>query len=252
MFYDSHIHLVDYQYSNILPYLLTSMKALYIKACSVTVDVLTSNRALNLFESNRDVVRNFVGIHPEFASPANSSAFDHIVSQNHELIDGIGEIGLDPAYCESQNNYSEQIDVFRHMLDIATELEKPVSVHSRGSLDEILDILSIYNHLKICLHWFDGTERQLERSMEMGLYVSYGPSVVYSKKKKKLMKLTDSKRLLIETDGPVKYPACFEYVMPLPTSMLASIINTISQELKIPFQESSGQISSNSNNFFGF
>jgi TatD DNase family protein len=226
------------------------MNALHIKACSVTVDVATSNAALKLFRLNRDIVRNFVGIHPQFANENNSSQFDDIVLKNHEIIDGIGEIGLDPTYCDFRTDYSEQIKVFGHMLDIATELQKPVSIHSRGSLDEILDILSTYDCLKACLHWFDGTEKQLERSMELGLYVSYGPSVVYSKRKRKLLKLTDNCRLLTETDGPVKYHACFEYVTALPTSMLASIVYTISQERKIPFRESSVQICCNSIDFF--
>jgi TatD DNase family protein len=251
VFYDSHIHLADSEYSNILPYLLASMNALHIKACSVTVDVGTSNTALKLLGSNRDIVRNFVGIHPQFANGKNSSGFDEIVLQHHEIIDGIGEIGLDPTYCDFRKDYSEQIKVFEHMLDIATELQKPVSIHSRGSLDEILDTLSTYDYLKACLHWFDGTERQLEKSMELGLYVSYGPSVVYSKRKRKLLRLTDNCRLLTETDGPVKYPACFKYVKALPTSMLASIVYTISQERKIPFRESSVQICCNSIDFFG-
>jgi TatD DNase family protein len=251
IFYDSHIHLADSEYSDILPYLLASMNALHIKACSVTVDIETSNRALKLFGSNRDIVRNFVGIHPQYANAKNSSGFDQIVLQNHQVIDGIGEIGLDPTYCDLRNDYSEQIKVFKHMLEIAKELKKPVSIHSRGSLDEILNILSTYDYLKICLHWFDGTERQLQRSMDMGLYVSYSPSVVYSKRKRRLLKLTDNCKLLIETDGPVKYPACFEHVTALPTSMLASIVYTISQELKTPFRESSVQICYNSIDFFG-
>jgi TatD DNase family protein len=251
-FFDSHIHLVDTEYSDILPYLINSMNALNIQACSVTVDVETSIRALKLFRSNREIVRNFVGIHPQFASRMQSSEFEEIVSQNHEIIDGIGEIGIDRKYCGSQTDYSEQRKVFEHMLDIATEIEKPVSIHSRGSLDEILDILSAYDCLKVCLHWFDGTEKQLQRSMEMGLYVSYGPSVVYSMRKRKLLKLTNTCKILTETDGPVKYPSCFEYVTAMPTSMLASIVYTISQVRKISFNDASAQICCNSNRFFDY
>lgn len=250
-FYDSHIHLSDTEYSDILSYLLESMNALNIKACSVTVDIGTSIRALKLFHSQRDIVRNFVGIHPQFANITESSVFEEIVSQNQEIIDGIGEIGLDSKYCDAHNDYSVQRKVFEQMLDIASEIEKPVSIHSRGSLDEILDILSGYDGLKVCLHWFDGNEKQLLRSMEMGLYVSYGPSVVYSMRKRKLLKLTNLSRLLTETDGPVKYPACFEYVTAMPTSMLASIVYAISQVHKISFRDTSAKIFCNSIDFFG-
>ena len=138
-FYDSHIHLSDTEYSDILSYLLESMNALNIKACSVTVDIGTSIRALKLFQSQREIIRNFVGIHPQFANRTESSVFEEIVSQNHEIIDGIGEIGLDSKYCDGQNDYSVQRKVFEQMLDIASVIKKPVSIHSRGSLDEILD-----------------------------------------------------------------------------------------------------------------
>ena len=83
----------------------------------------------------------------------------------------------------------------------------------------------------------------------MKLYVSYGPPVVYSKRKKKLLRLTDAEKILIETDGPVKYYACFEDVTSFPTSMLPSVINSISQELAISFEETSALIERNSSKY---
>jgi Tat protein secretion system quality control protein TatD with DNase activity len=68
LFYDSHIHLVDEYYANFLTQILTSMRELRIKACSVTMDISTSRRARDWFrDANRDVVYTFVGIHPKFA-----------------------------------------------------------------------------------------------------------------------------------------------------------------------------------------
>jgi Tat protein secretion system quality control protein TatD with DNase activity len=55
--------------------------------------------------------------------------------------------------------------------------------------------------------------------------------------------------ILIETDGPVRYHACFEDVTSVPTAMLHSVINTISQELGISFEESSVMIECNSRRF---
>jgi TatD DNase family protein len=172
LFYDSHIHLVDEYYANFLTQILTSMRELRIKGCSVTIDVSTSRRAIDMFsEANRDVVFNFVGIHPEFAQTEEFSEFEDLVAQNRNFIDGIGEIGLDHSYDTSNDyNYSKQVDIFQKMLNLAEEIEKPVSIHSRGTLDEILNLIPSYDNLDACLHWFDGTEKQLQRSMDMGLY----------------------------------------------------------------------------------
>ena len=230
---DSHIHLTDPVYDNFLPSILATIKGLDLKACSVTVNNSTSLKALRLFEekSVHDFVYNFIGIHPQYAAE-NISKFEEIVTDNVNNIDGIGEIGLDPAYYDQEGNTKAlQYQVFNKMLTIAETYGKPVSIHSRNSLDEILSLLSTFNLKKVCLHWFDGSSQQLEKSLDMGLYLSYGPSLVYSKRKQKLLKLTNEERLLIETDGPVRYPSCFTNVFTLPTSCLVSIVRSIAELL---------------------
>jgi TatD DNase family protein len=136
------------------------------------------------------------------------------------------------------------------MLTIAETYDKPISIHSRNSLDEILSVLSTYNLKKACLHWFDGTPQQLEKSLDLGLYISYGPSIVYSKKKQGLLKLTSEKRLLVETDGPVRYPSCFKNVITLPTSTLMSVVRSISEILCLSPKNAIDILEKNSMLFF--
>jgi TatD DNase family protein len=231
--YDSHIHLTDTAYDNFLSSILITLRGMRMKACSVTVDICTSLKAIKLFEEKNfhSYLYNFVGIHPLFADE-NISKFEEIVTSNIHIINGIGEIGLDPIYySQEKNTKMSQLLVFNKMLTIAETYDKPVSIHSRNSLDEVLNVLSTYSLKRVCLHWFDGTPQQLEKSLDLGLYISFGPSVVYSKKKQALLKLTNERRLLIETDGPVRYPSCFRNTITLPTSALMSIVRSISDVL---------------------
>jgi TatD DNase family protein len=231
--YDSHIHLTDSEYDNFLSSILITLREMNMKACSVTVNISTSLKAIKLFEEKdiHSFVYNFIGIHPQFVGE-NISRFEEIVTSNLDNINGIGEIGLDPTYYDQKENTKmSQIQVFNKMLTIAETYDKPISIHSRNSLDEILSVLSTYNLKKACLHWFDGSPQQLEKSLDLGLYISYGPSIVYSKKKQGLLKLTSEKRLLVETDGPVRYPSCFKNVITLPTSTLMSVVRSISEIL---------------------
>jgi len=223
-----------------------------MKACSVTVNISTSLKAIKLFEENdiHSFVYNFIGIHPQFVGE-NISRFEEIVTSNLDNINGIGEIGLDPTYYDQKENTKmSQIQVFNKMLTIAETYDKPISIHSRNSLDEILSVLSAYNLKKACLHWFDGTPQQLEKSLDLGLYISYGPSIVYSKKKQGLLKLTSEKRLLVETDGPVRYPSCFKNVITLPTSTLMSVVRSISEILSLSPKNAIDILEKNSMLFF--
>ena len=250
--YDSHIHLTDTEYDSFLPSILATLKGMRIKACSVTVDSTTSSKALRLF-GDKDVnkiVYNFVGIHPQHANE-DISLFEEMVASNIKSIDGIGEIGLDPTYYDKDRNTDTLQDkVFNQMLTLAETYDRPVSIHSRQSLDNVLNLLSTYNLRKVCLHWFDGSPQQLERSLGMGLHVSYGPSLVYSKKKQVLLKLTDEGKILIETDGPVRYPSCFKNIITLPTSTLMSVIRSMSDILCMSPKDTADKLEENSILFF--
>lgn len=252
MLYDSHIHLTDTEYDNLLPSILVTLKGMSIKACSVAVNTSTSLKALSLFGEKdvRNIVYNFLGIHPQYADE-NISQFEEMVGSNIHNIDGIGEIGLDPTYYnQDKNSKVLQNQVFTKMLTIAETYDKPISVHSRQSLDEILNVLSTYNLKKACLHWFDGSPQQLEKSLDIGLYVSFGPSLIYSKKKQGLLKLTDQGKLLIETDGPVRYPSCFKNVITLPTSVLMSVVRSMSEVLCLSPKNVAEKVERNSISFF--
>jgi TatD DNase family protein len=191
-----------------------------------------------------------VGIHPQYANE-NISMFEEMVTSNIESIDGIGEIGLDPTYFDGDKNTETlQHQVFNKMLTIAETYDKPVSIHSRQSLDSILNVLSTYNLKKTCLHWFDGSPQQLERSLSMGFHVSYGPPLVYSKKKQVLLKLTDQGKILIETDGPVRYPSCFKNIITLPTSVLMSVVRSMANVLFMSPRDMADKLEENSISFF--
>jgi TatD DNase family protein len=174
-----------------------------------------------------------------------------MVTSNINNIDGIGEIGLDPIYYDgTKNTQNIQNQVFNKMLTLAETYEKPVSIHSRQSLDNILNVLSTYNLKKACLHWFDGSPQQLEKSLSMGLYVSYGPSLVYSRKKQVLVRSTDEGKILVETDGPVSYPSCFKNIITLPTSVLMSVIRSMSIVLSKSPKDMADKLEENSVMFF--
>lgn len=250
--YDSHIHLTDTEYDNFLPSILVTLKGMSIKACSVTVNTSTSLKALRLFGEKdvHNIVYNFLGIHPQYAKE-NISQFEEMVNSNIHNIDGIGEIGLDPTYYNQDKNTKViQDQVFTKMLTIAETYDKPISVHSRQSLDEVLNVLSTFNLKKGCLHWFDGSPQQLEKSLDMGLYISYGPPLIYSKKKQSLLKLTDQGKLLIETDGPVRYPLCLKNVITLPTSVLMSVVRSMSEVLCLTPKNVAEKLEKNSILFF--
>ncbi len=205
-----------------------------IIACSVTVDVETTIRSFNLFNTHRNVIKQFIGIHPESSAREDLERFREIFNSNLQSIDGVGEIGLDGTY---DVPIKQQEYVFLAMLELAELTGRPVSIHSRRMLDRVLEMLSSYRIKSVLLHWFAGSKKQLAICMDRGLYVSYGPPLVYSEDKKVLLKNTHRDRFLVETDGPVQYSRCFENKPSISTSCLVSVVASVAYTLGMSYDE---------------
>ncbi len=243
MLFDAHIHLTDNEYSGYMEHIIASLRAMKIVACSVTVDNETTLRSFSLFNSHRDIIRQFVGIHPEAAAREDLDKFKEIFASNLQSIDGVGEIGLDGTY---DVPYDRQKQVFSSMLALAESAEKPVSIHSRKALEDILEMLPSYKIKSVLLHWFAGSKKQLARSMDMGLYVSYGPALIYSEDKQVLLKNTDRSRFLVETDGPVRYSRCFENLPAASSGFLVSVVASTARTLGMTYDETIHLLEQNS------
>ncbi|MDQ3837534.1 MAG: TatD family hydrolase [Thermoproteota archaeon] len=248
MLFDTHIHLTDETYSGYIHHILTSLRMMKVVACSVTVDIETSIKSFSLFNTYCDVVKQFVGIHPEASAREDLERFKEIFRSNLHYIDGIGEIGLDSTY-DVPSKQQEQ--VFHTMLELAESSGRPVSIHSRKMLDGVLEILPSY-HIKSALHWFAGSKKQLAKCMDIGLYVSYGPPLVYSEDKKVLLKKTDRDRFLVETDGPVQYSSCFENKPAISTSCLVSVVASAAYAIGMSYDETVELLQKNSKTYLAY
>jgi len=245
---DSHIHLSDPEYDSDIPYIIKCMKKMHIKACCVSEDLLSSQKTIDLSKKT-ELILPFVGIHPGKADE-KLEPVQELINQNISDIAGIGEIGLDSTYVSSELEFQRQEDLFRGQLAIAEKTQKPISIHSRKTLDKIYEIIPSYSLRGMVLHWFDGSKQQLTKAMDLGFFVSFGPLLVYAKDKQVLLSKTEINRILVETDGPVKFSRCFA-LKPAQVSFIPSIIFCASKVLRKPYDEFSAILEKNSNDFLG-
>jgi len=245
---DSHIHLSDPEYDSDIPYIIKCMEKMHIKACCVSEDLLSSKKTIDLSKKT-ELIFPFVGIHPSKADEKLEPILE-LINQNIGGIAGIGEIGLDSTYVSSESEFQRQEQLFRGQLAIAEKIQKPISIHSRKTLDKIYEIIPSYSLKGMVLHWFDGSKQQLTKAMDLGFFVSFGPLLVYAKDKQVLLSKTEINRILVETDGPVKFSRCFA-LKPAQVSFIPSIIFCASKVLRKSYDEFSAILEKNSNDFLG-
>jgi TatD DNase family protein len=244
--FDAHIHLSDPEYESDIPLIMQSMHKQNIKACCVSMDSDTCKNTLKLSEQDKNILP-FLGIHPEKAQDNPTSVYE-MIKENKNRISGIGEIGLDRTYVKSDDEWEIQKQVFSKQLDFAEKFQKPVSIHSRKTLDDVFDILSSYKISNILLHWFDGNKKQLKKATDLGIYVSYGPLLVYANDKQALLTNTQIDKILVETDGPVRFSRCFEHKT-AQILFLPSVIFCASRILNITYEETVEILEQNSRKY---
>ena len=241
--FDSHIHLSDPAYLPDMEFILKGMDYLKLKACCVSMDVENSLQTLNLAKKN-NLVLPFIGIHPECADD-NVEKMIEMIEENHDELSGVGEIGLDPTY---ENTNPKQVHVFESLLSVAEKFDKPVSIHSRKSLDDIFEIMTSYNTKHALLHWFDGSKKQLQKAMDMNFFVSFGPVMIYANDKQTLLSKADESKILVETDGPVRFSRCFE-MKSAQISFIPSVIFCASKILEKTYDDMSSLLEENTKRF---
>ena len=247
-YFDSHIHLSDPAYVTDMKFTLKEMEYLKIKACCVSMNYKNSLDTLELAKKS-DLILPFIGIHPECAND-NLENMMCLIEEHHHHISGIGEIGLDPTYANNNDDIKRQNHVFESLLSFADKFNKPISIHSRKSLDDIFETMTSYDTKHALLHWFDGSKKQLQKAMDMGFFVSYGPVMVYANDKQTLLSKTDKSKILVETDGPVRFSRCFE-MKSGQISFIPSVIFCASKVLGKSFDDMTSLLEINSKSFLG-
>jgi TatD DNase family protein len=237
MLVDAHAHLDEVSMANFVKTLSENEPDFVVITNSV--DAESSFRNLELAEKSARIIP-FVGIHPEsFLKIRNEGSIGDRMETSLEKVSkvslrsaGIGEIGIDPKY----GSEKDQESLFRSLLSSCEKTGLPVSIHSRNSVSKIIQILSTFNlRGSILFHWFAGSEQELDKLGENGIYVSYGPSIINSKRMRSLVYKSDLEFILAETDSPTPFNSLNEGIgTPF---LVGSVVFEIGLIKKIRFEE---------------
>ena len=122
----------------------------------------------------------------------------------------VGEIGIDLYW--DKTYVAQQEAAFRFQIQLGIDHGLPLVIHSRNSMDKILDILKDYTDKGIrgVFHCFTGTAGQAAKIINMGFYLGIGGVLTF--KNSGLSEVLDSidlQHILLETDAPFLAPVPF-------------------------------------------
>jgi len=169
----------------------------------------TSKRNLELIKDN-NFLHATVGIHPQEIddSPAE---LEKIVNENFEKIVAIGECGLDFSGGLEINDslISKQKNVFRKQIELAQKYEKPLIIHARKAVDEVVEILKEYKNLSGVFHCYAGGKKRIQKIVDLNFYFGIDGNLTYEDGLVDVVRNIPKDRLILETDCPCLTPVPF-------------------------------------------
>lgn len=259
---DVHGHIHFPQFDGDREQVLARMRAASVAAITVGCDARTSKAAVELANKSPDIWAT-VGIHPsdnrkeEFDTPIYRS-----MAEEPRVV-AIGECGLDfyrtPAELREKEE-ARQTDLFKHHIELALSVEKPLMIHSRpsrGAMDayeKIIDILSSYKkahpQLRGNVHFFVGDERIARQFVEWDFTLSFTGVITFARDYDEMIRAIPLGNVLSETDCP--------YVAPAPyrgqrneSSYVVEVVKKIAELKNLSVEETGNAIAANAEKIFG-
>lgn len=201
---DSHCHLDLAEFDHDRDAVLAAAKQAGVSAFVVPgISRQQWPRLLELAQQHADWHLAF-GLHPYFIAqhvPADLMHLELLLRQNPDA--AVGEIGLD-ATCKQP---MLQLRLLRTQLNFAAELQRPVILHHRKTLDTLFKEVKAVGKvqpLKGVVHAFSGSTEQASAWADIGFKLGVGGVITYPRANKTRAAISQAPltSLVLETDSP--------------------------------------------------
>ncbi|WP_413627659.1 TatD family hydrolase [Fructilactobacillus vespulae] len=207
--FDSHTHLNgEPLLQDVDQYVQHAHKLGVVRMANVGSNYELNEQALKLAHQYDDMYA-IVGWHPEDSKNFDAAAEKKLEEQlADEKVVALGEIGMD--YFQTTSSKEVQEAAFRRQIQLAKNLNLPISVHNRDAFEDTYRILKD-EHIETVggiIHSFNGDVEWMKKFLDLGMDLSYSGVASFKKTKEvhEAAKQTPLDRILVETDAPYLAP----------------------------------------------
>lgn len=157
-------------------------------------------RVTERLTAGKRFVRPALGLHPELV-PSHGHELD-LFEQLLPNVRYVGEVGLDYASATAEERMAQR-RIFERILTLLQQSGgRILTVHSRRSADDVVDMVLTHAPGPAILHWFNGGAKVLARAREAGLWFSVNHAMLRAAQGRERVAAFRRDRVLLESDGP--------------------------------------------------
>lgn len=256
MIFDTHCHLYADQLINNVDNIIKRANDAGVFNMLVLGDKIeTSDKCIEIAEKYTGVYCA-IGIFPCECYELNVEETMDLLRKMYKKsnkIKAIGEIGLDYYWEKDLDNRNKQKEFFVAQLKLADELDLPVSIHARDSIEDVYTLLKEnFPRKGAIMHCFSSSVDMMRKFVKLGCYISLGGPVTFKNAvtPKEVAKEVPVDRLLIETDSPYLAPHPFRGKINEP-ALVTYVLVEIARLKEVPIQELEKVVFNNSCKILG-
>ena len=228
MVFDTHIHLNDKKiYENLDFYIQDALNKGVKKFLCVGYDLESSKLAIEIANKYHEVYAS-IGIIPTEYKQYNDDSINNLrklMDKSNKIV-AIGEIGLDYYWEKEESVRTLQKKIFIEQIELANELNLPISIHCRDAYKDTLDILKEHTCIKKgIMHCFSGSLESAKEFIKLGYLIAFGGVLTFknSIKTKEVLQNIDLKDVVFETDAPYLAPTPFRGKINIPSYIVETV-----------------------------
>ena len=227
--FDCHAHLVDPTFDDDRSEVIARAQNKGVKGI-ITVGETYDDALKNLkLTKQHECLFPCLGLYPTILDLDQAEQIVQLIRENHHLLAGVGEVGLDYWKVKEEEEREIQRHIFSMMIEIAMKYDLPLNVHSRSAGRHTIDLLLSKGAGRVQMHAFDGRYGRAMPAIDAGFFFSIPPSIDRSAQKQKLVKNLPLDSLLLESDSPVLGPVGNERNEPANIMVSLKAISEIKQ-----------------------
>jgi TatD DNase family protein len=260
---DTHCHLTFPDFAGRTDEIMTRAHAAGV-AGAITISTSSEDCELALaIAQSRDDLWCSSGVHPLYADASGKGAgahdWDRIerCARDKKCV-AWGELGLDNHYDDPARSVQRSVladQLARIESCRATGLDKPIVVHCRKAVEDLLPILraSTLPGDRFVFHCFTETPDHARLVLDFGAMISFTGVVTYKNAPEVLesARLVPLDRIMIETDAPYLSPVPVRGTRPCEPAFAAHTARFLAERRGEPWSEFHGAINENALRFFG-
>ena len=213
---DSHAHLGTRDFQSDYHQVIERAKQAEVGLIANCTDTLDDfDHTLKIKREYPDLCLCCLGLHPD-SIPQGEAAFREGLARMEtdvDLMDAVGEVGLDYHYGVGEENHRIQRYILETMCDFASGHHLPIVIHCREAGEDLLRILESKKLGKIYLHCYEEGLEFAENLLARGYDCIFGFNGIITFKNAESLRQTAAKlpleRIVTETDSPCLAPVPF-------------------------------------------